>query len=117
MLRLATDADVSGRLYRALLRQQPALDIVRAQDAGLRTAPDPDILAWAASENRALLTQDRDTMTFYAYGRIDAGLPMAGVFVLPEPVGNIGRIRDEVLIYVHCSDQHEWVDKVEFIRI
>src|SRR4051812_46765837 len=117
MLRLATDADASGRLYRALVRRQPDLDIVRAQDAGLRTAPDPDVLAWAAAEGRVLLTQDRNTMTFHAYHRIAAGLPMAGVFVLPEPAGNIGRIRDEGLIYGHCSDQHEWIDKVDFIRV
>ena len=38
---------------------EPTLDIVRVQDVGLRTASDPDILAWAASEGRILLTHDR----------------------------------------------------------
>jgi len=69
MLRLATDADFNGVVYRALLRELPDLDMVRVQDVGLRIAEDPDILAWAAVEGRILLTHDRDTMTDYAYQR------------------------------------------------
>lgn len=50
MLRLAADADLDGRLVRGLLRREPTIDIVRVQDVGMRTASDPEILAWAASE-------------------------------------------------------------------
>jgi predicted nuclease of predicted toxin-antitoxin system len=51
MLRLATDADFNGVVYRTLLRELPDLDMVRVQDVGLRTAEDPDILDWAAAED------------------------------------------------------------------
>src|SRR2546428_359487 len=69
MLRLATDANFNGRVHKGLLRRAPDLDIVRVEDVGLRTAADPDILAWTASENRILLTHDRDTMPGFAYER------------------------------------------------
>lgn len=114
MLRLATDADFDGVAYRALLRELPDLDIVRAQDVGLRTAQDPDILAWAAAEGRILLTHDRKTMTKFAYQRVAAGLPMLGVFVIRD---QIGQMVEEILVPVLCSEQDEWKDQVRFLPI
>ncbi|QEH35105.1 hypothetical protein OJF2_36500 [Aquisphaera giovannonii] len=56
MLRLASDADVHGELIRGLRRRQPALDLIRVQDALPEGTPDPEVLAWAAAERRVLLT-------------------------------------------------------------
>jgi hypothetical protein len=44
MLRLATDEDFNNRIVRGLLRRNPDLDIVRAQDAGLRGRGDLEVL-------------------------------------------------------------------------
>lgn len=117
MLRLATDADFNGRVYRALLRELPELDIVRVQDAGLRTAEDPDVLAWAAAEGRILMTHDRRTMVGAAYQRVIAGLPMPGVFVIRDRPNQIGQMVEEVLLPVLCSEQDEWRDRVQFLPI
>ena len=116
MLKLVTDADVNGDLFKAIRHHEPDLDIVRVQDVGLRTARDPEILDWAASQGRIVLTQDRNSMTDYAYRRVDAGLLMPGVFVLRDPEEQVGKALEVVLIYVHCSEQPEWVNKVEFLR-
>ena len=48
MLRFAVDEDFDNRIVRGLLRLLPALDIVRAQDAGLIGKLDPAVLQWAA---------------------------------------------------------------------
>lgn len=53
--KLATDADFDNDILRGLLRRNPALDIVRVQDVGLRTADDPTILEWAAFEGRVII--------------------------------------------------------------
>ncbi len=45
-------------LVRGLLRRRPSINIVRVQDVGLSGENDPIILAWAAQENRILLTHD-----------------------------------------------------------
>lgn len=117
MLRLATDADFNGKVYRALLRKLSELDMVRAQDVGLRTAEDPEILAWAATEGRILLTHDRDTMSGFAYQRVAAGLSMPGVFVIRDRRNQIGQMVEDILIPVLCSDQDEWKDQVQFLPI
>src|SRR5436305_12176292 len=89
MLQLLSDEDVPGDIVRGLRRRRPGLDVVRVQELGLRGAPDPDVLEWAAREGRQIFTRDRTTMTAHAYDRVRGGVPMPGVFVLPErmPIG------------------------------
>lgn len=57
-LRLASDADVHGDMIRGLRRRAPAIDLARSQDALPEAAPDLEVLAWAATENRVLITND-----------------------------------------------------------
>jgi hypothetical protein len=51
------------------------LDLVRAQDALPEGTPDPEVLAWAATENRVLIMNDKNTMIGFAYQRVAAGEP------------------------------------------
>ncbi len=117
MLRLAADADVNGKFFRALRRRLPDLDIVRAQDAGLRTAADPGVLEWAASEGRILVTQDRKTMRRFAEDRLAAGLPMPGVFIIRDRPEQIGQMVEEILLPILCSEQHEWDGQIQFLPL
>ena len=58
MLLLVADENFNNDILRGLLRRNPSLDVVRIQDVGLTQASDPDVLEWAAQENRVLLTHD-----------------------------------------------------------
>jgi hypothetical protein len=116
MLRLATDDDFNNRIVRGLIRRQPDLDILRVQDAGLAGRNDEDVLAWAATEGRILLTHDVTTMKHTAYDRIAAGLPMPGVFEVSQDV-SIGTAVDEILLLAVCSDQDEWQGQVRFLPL
>jgi Domain of unknown function (DUF5615) len=116
MLRFLSDEDFNGRVLQALLSSDPSLDVVRAQDAGLGSTPDPDLLEWAAKAGRVVLTRDRGTMTGHAYDRIRAGLSMPGVVVtrdsLPVPL----QVQD-ILIVANCSLPGELDDQVVFLPI
>jgi hypothetical protein len=107
MLRLLADENFNGDIVRGLLLRQPDLDIVRIQDVGLAGAEDPDILAWAAENNRIVLTYDRATMSDYAYERVAAGEGMAGVFILNDRFA-VARAIEEILLLVACTEQAEW---------
>jgi hypothetical protein len=50
MLPLAADENFNNDIVRGLLRRNPRLDIVRAQDVGLSGAGDEAVLEWAARE-------------------------------------------------------------------
>jgi len=83
MLRLVGDEDVHEDIIRGLRRREPALDIVRVEDVGLDHTPDP-ILEWAATQGRALITGDLNTMVGFAWQRVQSAAPMPGVLALLE---------------------------------
>ena len=56
MLRLLVDENFNGDIVRGLLLRRPDLDLVRVQDVEYEEAEDPTILAWAAENDRILLT-------------------------------------------------------------
>jgi predicted nuclease of predicted toxin-antitoxin system len=96
MIRVVTDFDFNGRVVRGILRLRPTFDLVRVQDIGLaQNTPDPDILAWAAANDRIVLTHDQNTMAGFAFDRVAAGEPMPGVFVVDNtaPIGQV-RVAD-----------------------
>ena len=107
MLRLLADENFNGDIVRGLLLRRPDLDVVRVQDVGLAGADDPDVLAWAAENNRIILTHDRATMPEYAYERLDAGERMPGVFILHDRFP-AGQAIQEILLMIECSEQAEW---------
>ena len=111
MLRLATDADVHGDIIRGLRRRLPDLDLLRAQDALPEGAPDPDVLAWAATENRVLITNDRKTMTRFLQERIAAGEPLPGVVVTTNEQ-SVGLALDDIQLIVVCMSEVEMREQV-----
>jgi predicted nuclease of predicted toxin-antitoxin system len=110
MLRLLADENFNGDIVRGLLLRLPDLDLVRVQHIGLVGAEDPDVLAWAAENNRILLTHDRATMSDHAYERVARGDPMAGVFILNDRLP-VGRAIEEILLLVECTEQAEWIGR------
>jgi predicted nuclease of predicted toxin-antitoxin system len=113
VIRLASDENFDGDIVRGLLRRLPELDIVRVQDVGLAETPDPIILAWAAGENRILLTHDRDTMPNFAYDRILAGEPMPGVFLVSNRLAK-GEAIEQLLLAVDCLSEEDCKDQVKY---
>ena len=116
MLRLLADENFNGDIVRALLLRQPDLDIVRVQDVGLAGVDDPDILAWAAANDRIILTHDRATLPDYAYERLAVGENMPGVFIVNDrfPVGDATR---EILLLIAVSEPPEWSDRVVYLPL
>jgi hypothetical protein len=105
MLRLASDADVNGDLVRGLRRRKAGLDLVRVQDGLPEGTPDDVVLAWAAAENRVLITNDRNTMVAEAIRRA-AAQPMPGLIVATNEQP-IGRAIEDVLLLVECLTEVE----------
>lgn len=63
MLKFLADENFDNTIVRGVFRRKPSVDIVRVQDVGLSGEEDPTILAWAAQEDRILLTHDVATIT------------------------------------------------------
>lgn len=111
MLRLLFDENFNQRILRGLRQRLPAADLLTVQQVGLAGMPDPDLLAWAAAEQRILATHDLQTMLGFAYERLKAGEYMAGVFAVPEDTP-IGRVIDDLVLLIACSELSEWENRV-----
>ncbi len=116
MLSLLSDENFNGDIIRGLFLRQPNLDLLRVQDVGLREVDDPAILAWAASNERILLTHDRATMPDFAYDRLVRGEPMAGMFVVNDRMP-IRQAIDELSLLIDCSEQAEWNGVVLYLPL
>ncbi len=116
MLRLLADENLNGDILRGLLLRKPDLDVVRVQDVGLAGTSDPDVLTWAAEEDRIILTHDRATMPDFAYERLATGDRMPGVCVLDIRFP-AGRAIQEILLIVACTEQDEWLDRVIYLPL
>ena len=92
-LRLGTDNDFNEHVVRGLRVQLEDLDVLSVREPGLARASDDEILAWAASEGRIVLTHDLSTMTAAAYDRLRKSSPLPGLIVVPQllPVGEAVR--------------------------
>jgi predicted nuclease of predicted toxin-antitoxin system len=111
MLRLASDADVHGDIIRGLTRRAPGINLLRAQDALPEGAPDPEVLAWAAAENRVLITNDRNTMVGFAYRRVGAGEPVPGLIPTTNEQ-SIGDAIDDILLIAEYMPHEEIRDQI-----
>lgn len=116
MIRFAADENLNRKLVTGLRRRTQSLDIVRVQDAGLRGADDPTVLAWAANEDRVMLTHDVATMSRYAYDRVEASLPMPGVLEIPASLPLAIGIEELVLI-AEVSLDGEWEGQVRYLPL
>src|SRR5689334_17334438 len=101
MLKFLADENFNNDILRGVLRSNIKVDVVRVQDTSLFHGDDPAILAWAAEQNRVLLTHDVKTMTKYAYDRVTAGLPMPGVFEISLDIP-MGQMIEEIIMLAEC---------------
>jgi predicted nuclease of predicted toxin-antitoxin system len=61
-VRFLADADLNRAIVTGLLRREPAVDFLSAQEAGLRGMNDAAVLALAAQQKRVLVSHDVGTM-------------------------------------------------------
>ncbi len=112
---IATDENFHHDIIRGLRRRLESLDILRVQDV-LKEAEDVDLLEWAARENRVILSHDVTTLKRYADERVEQGLPMAGLVLVPQPF-TMRTIIEDLLLLIECSSPGEMEGQVRFLPL
>jgi predicted nuclease of predicted toxin-antitoxin system len=112
--RFLADHDFDERIARGLVSKEPAIDLVRARDLGLQRAADDAVLAFAASDNRVVVSHDIHTMTAAAIARIVAGSPMAGLIIVPQRA-KIGPFIDELRLIWFVLEAEELVNDTRYV--
>ena len=115
MLRFLADEDFDHRILRGLELREPALDVFTVQTAGRSSSEDPANLAFAADEERVLLTHDKRLIAF-VLERVESGKRMPGVFVLHQDAP-IGRVVEDLLDLALFSLAGVWDGQVIFVPL
>jgi hypothetical protein len=114
MIRFLTDINFRGEILRGLVRREPAIDAVRAQDVGLDGVEDEGVLQWGANSGRVLVTHDRSTIPPCARRLIASGQTIAGVILVPDDMGT-GQAIMELWIVWSCSEPEDWLNRIEYL--
>ncbi len=90
-------------------------DITRAFDVGMRGAPDPDQLAYAASHGRAIVTANMSDYEPLHWGWLAAGAHHGGIILVRQQQWSVGEIlrRLERLFESHTPES--MVDRIEWL--
>jgi predicted nuclease of predicted toxin-antitoxin system len=116
MIRFVADEDFNNHIVKGLRRKSPRTDIVRVQDVGLGGAKDGAVLAWAAANERLIITHDTSTMPDFADQRVEAGQRMPGVIAAPRRL-SVAQVIEDLLLLADCSIEGEWEGRVIYLPL
>lgn len=116
MIRILADQNFNGRILRGLKERIPELDCIATYEIGIGAYSDSELLAWAANENRVILTHDAKTFPIFAYARMTKGKKMSGVIVVSDQISICKAIADLELIILG-NFENEWENNVTRIPL
>ena len=90
--------------------------IQRVENVDIETASDAEILEYAATHGRILLTHDLASLADTAYERLEQGKSFPGVIVIPQSLG-VGRAIDEIATVLVASLPGELENRVVWLPL
>ncbi|MBN3925295.1 DUF5615 family PIN-like protein [Nostoc sp. NMS4] len=110
------DENLSLRLKVAVLRLNPAIDILRVGESNAPTLGtlDPDVLVYLQLSQRLLVTDNRASMPAHLEAHWAEGGNIWGLFWL-RPRIPIGQLAQELLLVWETTEAQEWIDQFEWI--
>ncbi len=115
MTAFLTDDDLNGNIIEALREVEPSIDLVTAKEAGLMAHPDAELLAWAATHGRVVVSHDVNTMIKAAYERVRNLASMPGLIIVPQEFA-IGEAIDGLVLIAHCGEPADLADQARFFQ-
>ena len=116
MLRLLFDENFDHRILRGLRLRIQDLDFLAVQEMELKGQSDQRILAWAAQNQRILVTHDVNTIPQYMYQRIRKGGQVTGVIIVPDDLA-VGIAIEELAFLIECCEAGELAQKVIYLPL
>ena len=102
-------------IIRGLLRRSPGFDLIRPQDAfEVAGRDDETLLAWAAKNDRVVLTHDLATMIPAL--RSGHERSSSAIVLVPDSLP-LGQVIDEVLLLDQCSRESDWRSGVIYLPL
>ena len=114
MIKVLFDEDIDGGIVNGIRRRRPDFDAIRAVDSGLAGRTDFEVLEFASTTGRVVISCDRRTMRGTAIDRIGAGISMPGLILVPRSVSRRDVI-SELLVLIEDSEPEDWINSIAFL--
>jgi hypothetical protein len=109
-IRFQADNDLNQNIVRAVRRHNILIDFQTAHEAKLHNLSDEEVLAFAAGEERILVSHDRRTMPFY-FAEFTSKQTSAGVILISQELP-LNQAVAELLLIWEASETEEWVNSM-----
>lgn len=113
-VRFLADENFRQAIVVQLRKKNPQIDIMTAAEAGILGAPDPQVLAHAASAGRILMSHDVTTIPGYFAELLMSGAHSPGVFLIAQTTP-VGEAIAAFLLVWSASTADEWRDQLTFL--
>jgi len=114
--RFLADEDLRHGIVLAVRRLEPLLQITTVQEIALRASSDSDVLDFGANQGWLVLSHDVNTMRAAAERRVAEGLPMPGLFLIPQSRSTPDAAESLHLIW-SASALEDWHDRVVYLPL
>ncbi|MEK6259712.1 MAG: DUF5615 family PIN-like protein [Planctomycetota bacterium] len=114
--RFLADEDLRHGIVLAAQRLEPRLEIITVQETALRASSDGEVLDFAANQGWLVLSHDVSTMRAAADRRVADGLPMLGLFLIPQSRSTTAAADSLQLIW-SASEFEEWHDRIVYLPL
>ena len=111
MIRFMADADLNDAIVDGCRRREPHIDFLSANDANLEGVPDPDVPAFAAAEDRILVSHDFRTMPRHFCDFLQDRGFSPGLILVPQQMP-VGEVIEELVLIWGATDADEWRTRV-----
>jgi len=102
----------SRAILTGALEREPALDFITATEADLEGQRDPEVLEFAASHGRILVSHDTSTMPVHFRNRLRSGHTSPGVV---RQRASLGQVVEALLLVWSASVPEEWADQIRYL--
>jgi hypothetical protein len=114
-LRFQADEDFNQTIVLAIIRREPGIDFQTATQAGLKSRPDPEVLAFSAKTDRVLVTHDAKTMPRH-FAKFIQESTSPGVLLVPQHLPIADAIEEIVLLW-YATDASEWTNRIVWLPL
>jgi hypothetical protein len=117
-MRFLLDEHFSTRLAAAVQHRNPLIDVLRVGDAGAPplATPDPAILDYLSTSQRALITRNRRSMHQHYGDHLAKEKTHWGIFVAARRL-TTRDIAEQIELLWEASDAEEWIDRLQTLPL
>ena len=114
-IRFQADADLNQLLVSAVLRRESKINFQTAFQAKLANLDDPQVLEYARSEQRILVTHDRRTMPYH-FAEFIKESTSSGVIIVSQQI-SVHQFVEDILLIWSATEIDDWINRIAALPI